>query len=545
MSQLSVRTLCRSYADRTVLDGVDLDVGAGERLGLVGENGVGKSTLLRLVSGIEAPDSGSVHLVGSVGYLGQEPDLPVAGSVTDAVDAALADFRELEAGMRAAEKRLAEGDESVLEHYGELLAEYEARDGWSADARASRALAGLGLGDVDATRSVDTLSGGQRSRLALALALARAPDVLLLDEPTNHLDDDALAFLEEALRTHRGAVLTASHDRAFLDAVCTGILDLDPSLTIGGDGVPVIGPARYTGAYSDYLHGKAAARARWEQAHATWNDEGAEARAAIRQTARQVGHTNRARRDGDKFQPHFFGQKVDAAVSRRVRDAENRLEQLQRQRVPKPPRELRLDATLDAPVPPGVLVSAREARVPGRVRVPALDIAADTRLMVTGRNGSGKTSLLAVLAGALEPESGRVLRADRLRIGWLPQTGVFPDLEATALEVFAAGRPGPPSEHQAELARLGLVPGRDLRTPVGRLSVGQQRRLALARLIASRPQLLLLDEPTNHLSLDLVEELEEAVGVSGLPVVVVTHDRWARRRWQHATAAVVAGELVT
>jgi macrolide transport system ATP-binding/permease protein len=531
VSQLSTRFLSKSYAGRVVLDGIDLDAGPGDRLGLVGENGVGKSTLLRLIARAEQPDGGEVKLHGSLSYLSQEPDLPSGGSVADAVDAALSEFRELEAAMRKLEERMSAGDTAVLDHYGDLMDEYERRDGWSADARAARAISGLGLADIPATRNVDRLSGGQRARLALALALVRAPDIVLLDEPTNHLDDDALDYLEATLRDHHGVVVAASHDRAFLDAVCTSIFDLDPTLRLNGDGTPVIAPMRYTGAYTDYLAGKASARARWEQAHVTWNTEARLARDAIRTTARQVGHTNRTRRDNDKFQPHFFGQKVDAAVARRVRDAESRLEQLERRKIPKPPRPLRLETNLDEPPRSGVLISVRDLTVAGRVSLAALDLTHDTRLLVTGPNGAGKSSLLAVLAGALKPDQGTVVRSQGLRAGWLPQHGVFPDPRRSALAVFAAGRPGRPEEYQRDLAGLGLLPGWAFNTPVGRLSVGQQRRLALARLLSARPHVLLLDEPTNHLSLGLIEELEEAIGVSKLPVVQVTHDRWLRRRW--------------
>nr|WP_246211629.1 ATP-binding cassette domain-containing protein [Phytoactinopolyspora alkaliphila] len=251
----------------------------------------------------------------------------------------------------------------------------------------------------------------------------------------------------------------------------------------------------------------------------------------MRSTAHQVGHTNRARRDNDKFQPYFFGQKVDAAVARRVRDAENRLKDLEVNRVPKPPSELTLAAALDEKPRDGVLIAARDVDVPGRVALAALDVTGDTRLLVTGPNGAGKSSLLAILAGALVPVKGTVLRARGLRIGWLPQEGSFPDPALPALAAFAAGREGQPEEYQSEFASLGLLPGWEFQTPVGRLSVGQQRRLALARLLVSRPHVLLLDEPTNHLSLGLVEELEDAVVKSDLAVVLVTHDRWARRRW--------------
>jgi macrolide transport system ATP-binding/permease protein len=459
VSQLSARDLSVSFAQRVVFEGVSLDAGPGDRLGLVGANGAGKSTLLRLLAGVQRPDSGTVIRHGSLGYLSQEPDLPAGGTVGDAVDAALAEFREMESRMRVLEEAMSGGDEAALAEYGDCLAEFERRDGWSSGARASRTLAGLGLGKIASSRPVATLSGGQRARLALALALTRSPDVLLFDEPTNHLDDDALGFLEGMLREHRGVVVAASHDRAFLDAVCTSILDLDPALHVTAGEVPVVGPARYTGTYTDYLAGKRAVRVRWEQAHQKWNDDVDAARAAIKGTARQVGHTNRARRDNDKFQPHFFGQKVDAAVSRRVRDAESRLKQLEEHRVPKPPRELAFGAALDAKQRDGILVAVRDLHVPGRVAMRALDVTAGTRLLVTGPNGSGKSSLLEVLAGGLEPGQGSVMRARGLRVGWLPQNGSFPDPKQPALAVFAAGRGGQPEEYQSELSGLPAARG--------------------------------------------------------------------------------------
>jgi macrolide transport system ATP-binding/permease protein len=360
VSQLSARSLSFSYPTRPVLDGLDLNATPGVCLGLVGENGAGKSTLLRLQAGREAPDHGEVRSVGSIGFLAQEPELPAGGTISDAVDHALAEFRVLEARMTELEQAMTDGDEAVLNEYGEVLAEYEERDGWSADARAAKAIAGLGLGALDMSRSVATLSGGQRARLALALGLVRAPEILLLDEPTNHLDDDGLTYLEGALRERRGITVAASHDRAFLDAVCTAILDLDPTLVIGPDGTPRIGPARYTGAYTEYLAGKAAAHARWKQAYLTWTDEVNELKAAVKQTSRRVGHGVREPRDNDKFAKHFFGERVDAAVARRVRDAEQRLARLEEQRVRKPPEPLRLSAQLATEIPDGVLIAVRD-----------------------------------------------------------------------------------------------------------------------------------------------------------------------------------------
>ncbi|WP_220471279.1 ABC-F family ATP-binding cassette domain-containing protein [Mumia sp. ZJ1417] len=536
---LVARGITVAYGLRTVLDRVALTASPGERLGLVGENGAGKSTLLRVLAGIQAPDDGTVTRPAHVTYLGQVPDLPDDGTIRDAADAALADFRTLETRMRALEHAMTDGDEAVLEEYGDVLDEYERRDGWSADARAARALAGLGLGDVPSDRRLSTLSGGQRSRLALALALVVSADLMLLDEPTNHLDDAAVDYLERALAEQHGAVVVVSHDRALLDATCTGILDLDPTLHVAPDGTTSTGSARYTGDYTAYLDAKASARLRWAQARDAWETAYAEAKAVVTNGSRQVGHQGyRAPRDNDKFIGHFLGERKDAAVSRRVRDAENRLARLADHPVQPPPEKRAFTGLVDAAPADGVLVSVRDVVVAGRLRLDALDVTADSRLLVVGPNGAGKSTLLGVLAGVLEPDSGTVRRQRRLRVGYLPQEDAYADPGASALAAFAAGRDAPAEQWRDALRETGLLHPRDLDKPVADLSIGQQRRLSLARVVSEHPQLLLLDEPTNHLSVALVEELQEALAASRVPVVLVTHDRWWRREWDGATLAL-------
>jgi macrolide transport system ATP-binding/permease protein len=251
---LSAHDLTKVYGDRLVLDGVSLTASPGQRLGLVGENGVGKSTLLRLLAGVEEPDAGDVTRLPDCGYLTQELAFGMEQSVGDVLDDALAD-------IHAAERRLGElagrlEDPQALAEYGEVLEWAQAHDVWDAGRRAALVLDGLGLGSVHTDRRLGELSGGQRSRLGLAALLIKQPRALLLDEPTNHLDEDAMVFLESQLRRLPGVVVLASHDRVFLDAVCTDILDLDPARG---------GLTRYGGAYSDYLVAKRAERARWEQ----------------------------------------------------------------------------------------------------------------------------------------------------------------------------------------------------------------------------------------------------------------------------------------
>jgi macrolide transport system ATP-binding/permease protein len=519
---LVARDLSKAYGGRVVLDGVDLVASPGLPLGVVGENGAGKSTLLRLLAGIEAPDAGEVSRP-PLAYLAQEPDFGDASTVADVLDGALRPLHEAAARLELLAGRL--DDASSADDYAALLDWCELRDVWSADRRAEVASQRLGLGHVPPTTRLDRLSGGQRSRLALAALVAGRPPCVLLDEPTNHLDDDAVELLESFLGDLPGVVVVASHDRAFLEVVCGQIVDLDPS-HFGTDGS---GGNRFSGGYADYLAEKRRSKARWRTAFEEQRDEVNRLRAATVTSARRVAH-DRPPRDGDKFIYHAKGEKVAATISRRVRDLEQRIATLERERIPKPPRDLSF-AGIGAVGRPGRVVLVRDLVVEGRLDIPRLDVDGGEHLLVTGANGSGKSTLLKVLAGVLAPSAGHVDVGAR-RVGYLPQHVTFrrPDLSARQVYDGLTGR-GAGAEAVVDLSELGLVPPRDLHRPVGSLSLGQHRRLALAVIVASEPDLFLLDEPTNHISLTLAEELEEALRRTPGAVVVASHDRWLRRRW--------------
>ncbi|PPK70948.1 ABC-F family ATP-binding cassette domain-containing protein [Actinokineospora auranticolor] len=531
MSTLLAHDLVKIYTDRRVLNGVSLSVAPGRRVGLVGDNGVGKSTLLRLLAGVEAADSGSVARPPDCGFLSQE--LPYSGKTTVAgvVADALADVHAARARLDDLAARMATDPEAPAA-YGDLLEWACDHDLWDADRRADRVLDGIGLASVDRERPISALSGGQRSRLGLAALLIRRPSALLLDEPTNHLDDEAVAFLEEQLAALPGVVVLASHDRVFLDAVCTDIIDLDPSR----DGV-----TRFGGAYTDYLSAKRAERARWEWQWAEEQRELVELRESVDVTARAINH-NRGIRDGNKMAFGLRGNRVEQQISRRIRNARHRLDELTRTQIAEPPAPLRFAADLtgqttsDHPA-----ISLRDVHLPGRLRVPELEITTSARLLVRGGNGAGKSTLLAVLAGRLKPDHGAVTRADDVRVGLLEQDAVFPTPTRTPRELYQRTA----AEEAIPLVQLGLLAERDLDRPVGHLSVGQRRRLALALLIASPPEVLLLDEPTNHLSLALAEELEEALHTAPGAVVIATHDRWLQRGWTGPELHLADGEVVT
>ena len=505
-----------------MLDGVSVVAAPGQRIGLIGENGTGKSTLLRLLAGVDEPDGGTVTRPPDLGYLHQEMPFDLEATVGDVVDDALRESREVLADLDRLSAALATpgAPPEPLAEYGERLDRAQETDAWDADRRAGLVLAGLGLGDIGYDRRLGTISGGQRGRLALAALLIRRPSALLLDEPTNHLDDAAAAFLEEQLRGLPGVVVLASHDRTLLDAVCTDLIDLDPA---------VDGPTRYGGNYVAYLAQKRAERERWQRRFAEEQEELGELRHAVTVTAHQVGYARPAK-DKNKMSYGMIGDRVEQQVSRRVRSFSRRLHELERDQVRKPPEPLRFQVSaLAGTSAEGLLVSVRDLRVPGRLRLDRLDVRADDRLLVTGPNGAGKSTLFAVLAGLLAA-GGEVRRRRGLRVGILTQDTVFDRPDRTARETYELAL-GPERAEAVLLRSLGLLAARDAARPVGELSVGQRRRLALALLFADPPELLLLDEPTNHLSPLLSDELEEALGTGPGAVVVASHDRWLRDRW--------------
>ncbi len=531
---LHARDVVKHHADRRVLAGVTVSAPAGHRIGVVGENGVGKSTLLRVLAGVEEEDTGTVHRPADCGFLRQELPFPLEAAVQDVVDDALADIRTAQHRMDVLTQRMRDEPASaaLLAEYGDLVEWAQDHDLWDADRRARRVLDGLGIAVVtaDACRSLATLSGGERSRLALAALLIRQPRALVLDEPTNHLDDAAIGFLERHLRGLPGAVLLASHDRVFLDEVCTEILDLDPSRN---------GATRYGGSYSDHLVEKHRERLRWEQQYRAEQDEIAQQRRALAVTARNVSH-NREMRDKNKMAYGRRGDRVQQQVSRRVRDAERRLAELTSNQVRKPPVPLTFAGTLTSGPVCDLPLALRGVRIADRLRVDELDLPASGRIMITGPNGAGKSTLLHVLAGRLTPDAGVVHRARGVRIGVLEQVVAFVDEHRTPRQLYDDGA----GARSTPLTDLGLLAPRDIDRSVGRLSTGQRRRLALARLLAAPPHVLLLDEPTNHLSLSLVEELEDALEEAPGAIVIASHDRWLRRRWNHRVLHMHRGGLV-
>lgn len=544
-----------SYPDRRVLTDVSFTVPAGDRVGLIGENGSGKSTLLRVIAGLLRPTAGTVAVnapdgeAPTLGFLHQEPPFAAAATIADCVETVVAASRRAAEAVSALGAALATSPDDPLtaDAYARALETAERLGAWEVDAKISAVLSGIGLGGIDRDRPTGTLSGGQRARLSLACLLLSTPDVLLLDEPTNHLDDAATDYLASALTAWRGPIIIASHDRAFLDDTVTSLLDLDPAPLPHAVAGPLIhdgtgtglGVTRFTGSYSDYRAARAASRQRWE---GQYRDEQAElARLGAAVTGQQtVGHADWRPRSEVRAAQKFYADRNAQVVSRRVNDVRARLATLADRQIQQPPRELEFQGLTAAGVPrvSGALESvltAVSASLGDRLPPTSLSISRGEKWLITGPNGAGKSTLLRLLAGTLQPSDGQVTRSPGDRVRLLAQETALPDPHdrgpaRTVLDAYA-DLVGAARAARVPLRTFGLIARRDHNRRVGELSVGQQRRLALAVLLADPPETLLLDEPTNHFSLDLVTALEHALAQYPGTVVVASHDRWLRTRW--------------
>jgi macrolide transport system ATP-binding/permease protein len=497
-----------AFGGRPVLSGVDFVAAAGDRVAVVGENGRGKTTLLRALAGDLPVDRGEVRRAGSVGVADQQLPLGSADTVGALIDLELAAVRGALGRLEQATVALTDGRPGAAGTYAAALAEAEALDAWDADRRVEVSLAALNAID-DRSRPLGTLSVGQRHRVRLACLLGAGHSVLLLDEPTNHLDAGGLDHLTERLRAHPGVIVVVSHDRALLADVATSVVDLDPS----SDGRP----RRYGGGYPGYVEARQAERARWEALHTEQVTE--RQRLADDLSAAQ----NRLRDNWRPAKGHGRHTRATHAPGL-VRAVHRRREELAAHvvAVPPPPKWF---AMPELPERRGAsLLRADCVTVAGRL-TRAVDVTLDSgdRLVVTGPNGAGKSTLLSVLAGDLEPGTGMVTRARSTRIGRLGQESELPG-SRTAMELYAelGARSGLPAP---TLGELGLLEWYDLHRPVAELSVGARRRLDLALVLAGRPHVLLLDEPTNHLSASLVDELTAVLRSTTAAVVIATHDR--------------------
>ena len=521
------------FPGRPVINDVSLRVSAGHRLAVVGENGSGKTTLLRLLSGELTPSGGEVRHQGTLAVVPQELVVTPGETVGDLVDDALATVRATAAELDRASAEF-DHEKSSLHELAQIIARVEHLAAWDAERRVDVALTRLGA-CRDTARTLETLSVGERFRVRLACKLASRADLLLLDEPTNHLDREGIDFLTRELTGWAGAVVIVTHDRQLLDDTATAILDLDPSM----DGKPVLygqpGYVAYRFAKNQALH-------RWRQRYK-----------AETKRAQLLAERLDASYEGlsDEWRPPKGSNKNRRATGARihVKAADRLVEKLKAEavEVPPPPPVLHFpDLPSMAPQwdPGSPIIDVRNPEVRGHPGgAPRLDLAGERitvppagRLLITGANGAGKSTLLGVLAGTVGLDRGYRAVLPGARLGVVAQEGVrrpaavpqdnrsgFDLYAALALELLASGALDP--DYLVPVALLGVLSEEDLDRPVAELSVGQQRRFDLACALLAAPHVLLLDEPTNHLSIDLVDDLTQALRATSAAVVVATHDR--------------------
>ena len=535
---LAVHRLSKSYGLSPILHNVSFALGPGERLGLIGPNGSGKTTLLRILAGQERPDEGHVALTPPalrLGYLPQGLEIDPRATLADALHAAAPDAGRLAAELADVAAALAvEPARDDLQRAYDALLERLSR---AESGRAETVLAHLGLGALDPQQPVGELSGGQKTRLALALVLLEEPDVLLLDEPTNHLDIAMLGWLEAWLAGFPGAALVVSHDRTFLDHTVTRILDLDP-LTHS--------VREYEGNYSDYLDQYLAGRERQWSAWRHQTDEIRRIRQDIARTREQARHveiTTHANQPGVR--------RIAKKVARKAGSREKKLERYlaSDERVARPERswqmKLAFESLEEAHIGRDVL--ALEDLTVGYDR-PLLSglnqtVQAGQRVVLTGPNGAGKTTLLRTIAGRVPPLAGRARLGASVRLGYMSQEQEHLDPAATALTTILGAAAMTETEARSFLHYF-LFEGDDSLRPIAELSFGERSRLSLARLVAGGCTFLLLDEPINHLDIPSRTRFEEAL--SGFPgtILAVVHDRYFIERFASDLWLVEEGRVV-
>jgi ATP-binding cassette subfamily F protein 3 len=520
MPLVSAVQLAKSYAGVPVLTAASCALEPGEKVGLVGRNGTGKTTLLRLLAGLETPDGGEVVFSpgATAGYLPQIPAVDETRTLWEEAASAFVGAREAEARLRETEANLARpevhNDETrlaaALDEYGRLREVFERGGGFTYEADVRRTLAGLGFGEDQWQRPLATMSGGQRARAALTRLLLTAPDLLLLDEPTNHLDLDALEWLQAFLQGFRGGVLIVSHDRYLLDAVTARTLDLEAGRV-----------EDYPGGYTVYVAERDARRARQQELFERQREEIAALEEYIRR--------NRA------------GQKARQAKSR-----EKRLAKIARIEAPRTVRgpAFRLDAPRRGPQ---IVVRLRRlGKRYGDVQVltgVSLEVRRGEKIGVIGPNGAGKTTLLRIIAGLEPPSAGLAELGPGVRVGYFAQHAEETlDADLTVLDAVLGDRALSPEQVRRVLGRF-LFSGEAVYKRVGDLSGGERRRVVLARLVLDRPDLLLLDEPTTHFDLPSLEALEQALEAFEGAMLVASHDRYLLDRVARRLVIVDAGAV--
>jgi ATP-binding cassette, subfamily F, member 3 len=534
---LTVHHLTKYFNIQPILNDVSFTINPGDRVGLIGPNGAGKTTLLRLLTGQEQPDKGQVVLTPAnlrVGYLAQgfepEPTLTVAGAIGAVAgdeEALVAEVGHLATALAADPLR-----PELQAAYDTALEQLSRID----NGRSATTLTALGLDSLPPDQPVHSLSGGQKTRLALALTLLNEPQLLLLDEPTNHLDIGMLEWLEEWLAGFPGAALIVSHDRTFLDRTATRILDLDPEKQTIRD---------YVGNYTDYLEQYLDER---ERQWSAYRDQVAEVRRMRQDIARTREQALSVERSTTPRQPTI--RRYAKKVAKKAASREKKLDRYLagEERVEKPGASWQMKMALnDAPHLGQDVLTLADLAVGYPGYKPLLQginqqAQAGQRIVLTGPNGAGKTTLLRTIAGRLAPVHGRVRLGASVRLGYMAQEQELLDPARSPLELIQQAAPLNQTEARSFL-HFFLFSGDDPLRPSAQLSYGERARLSLAILVAQGCNFLLLDEPINHLDIPSRSRFEEALRQFEGTVLAVVHDRYFIERFASQIWLVDGGTM--
>lgn len=505
---LNVEHLYKYFNGQALLKDINFTVEDREAVGLIGVNGCGKSTLLNIITGSEGYDKtpkglGSVNIAGkaSIGFLRQNSGLNSELTIGEEMKNAFAPLLETLDKMKVLEKKMADGGDidSISHEYAELSSYFEARDGYRIDVKIKQVLNGMGFGSTPTDRVISTLSGGEKTRLALAKLLLEEPNLLILDEPTNHLDFETLMWLEDYLKGYKGAIIIVSHDRYFLNKVCTRICEIEQGRLTS-----------YRGDYSSYLVQK------------KMNSE------------RQLKEYEAQQKEIAKLEDYVAKNLVRASTSKMAKSRQHMLDRIERIDKPlmysKPPKiklEYDIEPTKDiVRVVDCPLVVGEGADKKELIKSLTMNVRHGEHVAIIGANGIGKTSILKLIQGIIPHEGGNISWGGNVKISYFEQEHAILDPHKTVLEEIMDRYPRLSEQQARSVLGAVLLTGENVFKPISVLSGGERAKLCFAIMALNRGNVLVLDEPTNHLDLSTKEVLEDALAEFGGTIILVSHDRY-------------------
>lgn len=505
---LNVEHLYKYFNGQALLKDINFTVEDREAVGLIGVNGCGKSTLLNIITGSEGYDKtpeglGSVNIAGkaSIGFLRQNSGLNSELTIGEEMKNAFAPLLETLDKMKVLEKKMADGGDidSISHEYAELSSYFEARDGYRIDVKIKQVLNGMGFGSTPTDRVISTLSGGEKTRLALAKLLLEEPNLLILDEPTNRLDFETLMWLEDYLKGYKGAIIIVSHDRYFLNKVCTRICEIEQGRLTS-----------YRGDYSSYLVQK------------KMNSE------------RQLKEYEAQQKEIAKLEDYVAKNLVRASTSKMAKSRQHMLDRIERIDKPlmysKPPKiklEYDIEPTKDiVRVVDCPLVVGEGADKKELIKSLTMNVRRGEHVAIIGANGIGKTSILKLIQGIIPHEGGNISWGGNVKISYFEQEHAILDPHKTVLEEIMDRYPRLSEQQARSVLGAVLLTGENVFKPISVLSGGERAKLCFAIMALNRGNVLVLDEPTNHLDLSTKEVLEDALAEFGGTIILVSHDRY-------------------